>query len=71
MQRSLRIVLSALLLLPFEAFAAEDISGTYVGAYTNKAGKSGDYQLTLRRARAAAGPEKPSPYSMGSRRNPP
>ena len=47
MRRSLRIVLTALLLLPLEAFAAEDISGTYVGSYTNKAGKSGDYQLSF------------------------
>ena len=27
--------------------AAEDISGTYVGEYVNKAGKSGGYQLTF------------------------
>ena len=36
-----------LLLLPLEAVAAESIGGTYVGAYTNKAGKSGDYQLSF------------------------
>lgn len=47
MRRSLWIVLSVLLLLPLEAVAAEGIGGTWVGAYTNKAGKSGDYQLTF------------------------
>ncbi len=47
MRRSLWIVLSALLLLPLETVAAEGIGGTYVGTYTNKAGKSGDYQLTF------------------------
>lgn len=47
MQRSLRIFLPALLLLSLEAVAAESIGGTYVGTYTNKAGKSGDYQLTF------------------------
>ena len=47
MRRSLRIFLPALLLLPLAAVAAESIGGTYVGAYTNKAGKSGDYQLTF------------------------
>ncbi len=47
MRRSLWIVLSALLLLPLEAIAAEGLGGTYVGTYTNKAGKSGDYQLTF------------------------
>jgi len=47
MQRSLRIFLPALLLVSLEAIAAESIGGTYVGAYTNKAGKSGDYQLTF------------------------
>ena len=29
------------------AFAEEGISGTYVGDYINKAGKSGGYQLTF------------------------
>lgn len=48
MRRNLRIVLAALLLLPLVAFAAGDIGGTYVGTYTNKAGKSGDYQLTFK-----------------------
>ena len=43
MQRSLRFYLSALLLLPLAAVAAESIGGTYVGSYINKAGKSGDY----------------------------
>lgn len=47
MRRSLRILLPALLLVSLEAIAAESIGGTYVGAYTNKAGKSGDYQLTF------------------------
>jgi hypothetical protein len=47
MRRSLRFFLSALLLLPLEAVAAESIGGTYVGSYTNKAGRSGDYQLTF------------------------
>ena len=47
MRRRLWIFLTALLLLPLEAIAAESIGGTYVGAYTNKAGKSGDYQLTF------------------------
>ena len=50
MRRSLWIVLSALLLLPLGAVAAEGIGGTYAGAYTNKAGKSGDYRLTFTRA---------------------
>jgi hypothetical protein len=40
-------LLPALLLGSLEAIAAESIGGTYVGAYTNKAGKSGDYQLTF------------------------
>ena len=47
MRRSLRIFLPVLLLLSLEAVAAESIGGTYVGTYTNKAGKSGDYQLTF------------------------
>jgi hypothetical protein len=47
MRRSLRIFLPALLLISLEAIAAESIGGTYVGTYTNKAGKSGDYQLTF------------------------
>jgi hypothetical protein len=49
MRRSLRFFLSALLLLSLEAVAAESesIGGTYVGSYTNKAGRSGDYQLTF------------------------
>ena len=47
MRRSLRIFLPVLLLLPLVAVAAESIGGTYVGTYTNKAGKSGDYQLTF------------------------
>src|SRR5450432_1904810 len=47
MRRSFLIFLSALLLLPVAALAAEGIGGTYVGDYTNEAGKSGGYQLTL------------------------
>jgi hypothetical protein len=47
MRRSLLICLSVLLLIPGAALAADDIGGTYVGDYTNKAGKSGGYQLTL------------------------
>jgi hypothetical protein len=47
MRRTLWILLSALLLLPLTAAAAEGIGGTWVGTYTNKAGKSGDYQLTF------------------------
>ena len=47
MRKSVRIFLPALLLISLEAFAAESIGGTYVGTYTNKAGKSGDYQLTF------------------------
>ena len=47
MRKSLRIFLPVLLLLSLEAVAAESIGGTYVGTWTNKAGKSGDYQLTF------------------------
>lgn len=47
MQKSLRILLPALLLVSLAAVAAESIGGTYDGAYTNKAGKSGRYQLTF------------------------
>ena len=47
MRNNLRIVLPALLLISLEAAALESIGGTYVGSYTNKAGKSGDYQLTF------------------------
>ncbi len=47
MRTTLWIVLCAVLLLPLSAFAAEGIGGTYAGTYTNKAGKSGDYQLTF------------------------
>ena len=47
MKRNLAIVLTALMLLPFAAPAQEDIAGTYVGEYVNKAGKSGGYQLTF------------------------
>ena len=41
------MALSALILVAAAGLAAEDISGTYVGEYVNKAGKSGGYQLTL------------------------
>jgi hypothetical protein len=47
MRKSLRIFLPALLLLSLEAVAEESIGGTYDGTYTNKAGKSGGYQLTF------------------------
>lgn len=47
MRRSLAIAVSALFLLSLAALAAEDVSGTYVGEYVNKAGKSGGYQLTF------------------------
>jgi hypothetical protein len=47
MRRNLAIALSALIVLSPAALAAEDIAGTYVGDYTNKAGKSGGYQLTF------------------------
>ena len=47
MKRNLAISLSALILLSVAALAAEDIAGTYVGEYVNKAGKSGGYQLTF------------------------
>ena len=49
MRRTLAIALSALILasLAVVAIAAEDIAGTYVGEYVNKAGKSGGYQLTF------------------------
>ena len=47
MRKSLPIFLPALLLLPLVAVAQESVGGTWVGIYTNKAGKSGDYQLTF------------------------
>jgi len=47
MKRNVGIVLSGLLLTVIAALAAEDIAGTYVGEYVNKAGKSGGYQLTF------------------------
>lgn len=48
MKRNLAIPLSALVFLISVAVpAANDIAGTYVGDYTNKAGKSGGYQLTF------------------------
>ena len=47
MRRSLAIALSALILTSLAALAAEDIAGTYVGEYANKAGKSGGYQLSF------------------------
>jgi hypothetical protein len=47
MRRNLAIALSALILMSVAALAEEDIAGTYVGEYVNKAGKSGGYQLTF------------------------
>jgi hypothetical protein len=47
MRRNLVIALSTLMLVSVAALAEEDIAGTYVGEYVNKAGKSGGYQLTL------------------------
>ena len=46
MRRKLAVALSALILISVAALA-EDIAGTYVGEYVNKAGKSGGYQLTI------------------------
>lgn len=47
MRRTVAIAFSALILASIAALAAGDISGTYVGEYVNKAGKSGGYQLTF------------------------
>ena len=47
MRRNLSVALSALILMSVAAVAQEDVAGTYVGEYVNKAGKSGGYQLTL------------------------
>ncbi len=49
MRRNLAIVLTlaALILMSVVVRAEEDIAGTYVGEYVNKAGKSGGYQLTF------------------------
>ena len=47
MRRTLAMALSALIVMSVAALAEEDIAGTYVGDYVNKAGKSGGYQLTL------------------------
>ena len=47
MRRRTLITLSALLLVQVAALASDDVGGTYVGTYTNKAGKSGRYQITL------------------------
>jgi len=47
MKRILAIALSALMLMSVAALADEDIAGTYVGEWVNKAGKSGGYQLTF------------------------
>src|SRR5262249_35696113 len=61
MRRNLALAVSALILVSFAALAEEDIAGTYVGDYVNKAGKTGGYQLTFtpdpggtRSARAAS-----------------
>ena len=47
MRRKLAVALSALISISVAALAGEDIAGTYVGEYVNKAGKSGGYQLTF------------------------
>jgi len=47
MRRNLALALSALISMSIAARAQEDIGGTYVGDYVNKAGKSGGYQLTF------------------------
>src|SRR6476620_6386633 len=47
MRVNLAIALSALILMSVAAVAEESITGTYVGDYVNKAGKSGGYQLTF------------------------
>jgi hypothetical protein len=47
MKRNFAIALSALVLMSVAALPQENIAGTYVGEYANKAGKSGGYQLTF------------------------
>jgi hypothetical protein len=47
MRRNFAIALSAVMLVSVAALAQEDIAGTYVGDYVNKAGKSGGYQLSF------------------------
>lgn len=47
MRRNFLICLLAVLSAGAVVHAADDIAGTYVGDYTNKAGKSGKYQLTF------------------------
>lgn len=48
MQKTVRIFLPVvLLLLPLAAVAQDSVGGTWIGTWTNKAGKSGDYQLTF------------------------
>ena len=47
MRRNFAIAASALILASVAALAADDIAGTYVGEYVNKAGKRGGYQLTF------------------------
>jgi hypothetical protein len=47
MRRTLAASFATLLFLCVATLAADDISGTYVGDYTNKAGKTGGYQLTF------------------------
>ncbi len=47
MRRGVLISLSILLLATVPSRAADSIAGTYLGDYTNKAGKSGGYQLTF------------------------
>ena len=47
MRNSLRILLAVLVSVPLAAAAQESVGGTWTGTWTNKAGKSGDYQLTF------------------------
>ena len=50
MRRRFLLCLSILLLDPLASLAADGVAGTYAGDYTNKAGKTGGYQLTLTQA---------------------
>jgi len=44
------LICACLLLAPLATRAADGVAGKYVGDYTNKAGKSGGYELTLTQA---------------------
>jgi hypothetical protein len=44
------LICLCLLLVPLASHAADGVAGKYVGDYTNKAGKSGGYELTLTQA---------------------